>query len=307
MPYRTFPLEEGRTNPIQLLLGGLELMRLESSQVDALGAWVDQCGESVSQDQLKEPTLGLNNYLQHGSSVTALAATEWDTVKKRAGHYERDRVDDLARLLIAASLLTRFRASVSRSETSIKEAQVVAKARGWTNLADVIEVLKTHERRLITLGKAALIDQPEDQEVFLEDKDDGSYDDAFDDVRRRLDLAHKHPTLFAAVGLDDSAIQALEALLQDATIFHRGREGAGTPAHKITVQRDLAFSLSIIELKKLQAILEAAFIDRPELQQRIEGAYWRRVDSFARKRRPRKTDTDAGQPPADGGTTPVES
>ena len=302
-----FPLEEGRTNPIQLLLGGLELMRLEGSQVDALGAWVDQCGEGVSQDQLKEPTLGLNNYLQHACSVIALTVTNWDTVKERAGHYERDRVDDLARLLVAASLLTRFRAAVGRSETSVKEARVVAQARGWTNLADVIEVLKTHERRLITLGKAALIDQPEDQEVFLQDEDNGSYADAFDDVRRRLDLTHKHTTLFAAVGLNDSAIQVLDTLLQDATIFHRGREGAGTPAHKVTVQRDLAFSLSLIELKKLQAILEAAFIDRPDLQERIEGAYWRRVDSFARKRRPRKSDTEAGQPSGDGGTTPVES
>ncbi|MFW5740333.1 MAG: hypothetical protein ACOC1F_08200 [Myxococcota bacterium] len=292
-----FPLEQGRTDPISLLLGGIELLRLRPAEVGAVGDWVAQCGEDVDPDSLKEPTLRFSNYLQHGSSVIALAVKEWDTIAPRARHYDRARVDDLARLLIAATLLTRFRGTTSQSETSNEEARAVAQARGWSNLEDAIAVLKDEERCLVVLGKSALIDHPAVQEEYLLDEDDGSFADAFSDVRRRLDMALKHSELFEAVGLDAARIHAVEQLLQDAIVFHRGRESAGAPARKMTLQRDMAFSLSLIELKKLQAVLEAALWDRPELQDRIGGTYWRRVDSFARSRRPRKTEEPGGETP----------
>jgi len=289
-----FPIEEGRTEPVPLLLGGLELLRVDAATVVALGSWVEVCGEGIDPGSFKEPTLGLNNYLQHASSVVALAVNEWASVAPRAQHYQRSRVDDLARMLIAATLLTRFRSATSRTETSIGEGAAVAEARGWTNLESAITVLKKEEANLVTLGKSALIDQPVDQEEFLRDEDDGTFGDAFSDVRRRVDLSRKHPQLFAAVGLDAPRIEAIEQLLQDATVFHRGREGAGEPARKMTYRRDMAFSLSLAELKKLQAVLEAALSDRPELQDRIGGKYWRRVDSFGRSRRHRATEGPTG-------------
>jgi len=242
------------------------------------------------------------------SSVIDLTVTECAAVAAKAGHYKRERVDALAQMLVAASLLQRFRRAKDRREITVEEAQTASEARGWSTLEDAIKTLKEVEQDLVLKGSAALIDQPDDQEEFLEDTDDGSFSDAFGDVERRMDLAGKHPTLFAAVGVDEAYVEKLRQLLQDAQGFHRGREGVGKGAKQMTYQRDLAFSLSLIELKKLQIVLACTLSDRPEHADRIAGKYWRRVDSFARKRRRRKQPvaaTEAAQPAEPAGGTPL--
>ncbi len=216
-----FPLDPGDKGPVGLLLSQLQLLRLEPGQVEALGTWVEELAAGLDPEQLKEPTIGLTNYQQHASSVIDLAVNEWATVADKASHYERERLDALAQVLVAAYLIQRFRRAKDRRETTVEEAQAAGEARGWSTLEDAITTLKDVEDDLVTKGNAALIDHPKAQ--------------------------------------------------------------------------------------ALQTVLACALKDRPEHSGRIAGKYWRRVDSFARRRRPRKQpvgSTEAAQPVEPTGGTP---
>jgi hypothetical protein len=236
-------------------------------------------------------------------------------------NYSKDRLDTLTRLLIAAVLVQRYRQLRDPWEMADEKAKEVAQARGWRNLQDTIGALGNHsspkclqtspwrnlqdtigalgviEEHLVTPGKAALIDHEVLMAAYLDDQDDGSYSDAFDDVQRRVDMAEENPDLFAQVGIGVEYLEPVKRLLQDARTFHLGRETLGETTKKLTYQRDLAFSLILLEVKRLQAVLEAAFVNQPQLLDRIHGKYWKHVDSLGRKRRKQPQQTDA----VDGG------
>jgi hypothetical protein len=148
---------------------------------------------------------------------------------------------------------------------------------------------RDHQDKFVELGEAALSGQPALLDQWREDTDDGSFADAADDVRRRLDFVAANKAPFEGSKVNAALLQEGEALHRDALAFFKGREGTSAPKEKLTLARDQAFTLLLNRLDRLQLILRAAYRDDPEARKKIDGGYWRRLQRLSRPRRKRKT------------------
>ena len=142
-----------------------------------------------------------------------------------------------------------------------------------------------HHPRLLVLGRAVLADEPELLGELEEDEDDGSYADAAGDVQRRLDLIAQHKALFETSAMTPAIVAEASSVVQDAELFRRGSEGLRDLEARTRERRLRAFTLVHRELRSLQAALRLTYADDPSKEDRINGRYWRTLESLARPRR----------------------
>ena len=201
-----FPIHP-QQDPVELLLTRLQMVGTEDDAIQKLVQWVESASKHLSPDEIREPNIRIHYFFQHSSSLVELAHRYWKLIEDRAQHYGPKRLDLLAQYLIAVRLIVRYREQANQSKSATPEIDKIAAFRDWKNTGDVIRDLSEVEDRLVTFGAAALIDNPGAQEAFLTDQDDGSFQDQFDDVRRRVDMAREHAALFDAVGITEDELE----------------------------------------------------------------------------------------------------
>ena len=137
------------------------------------------------------------------------------------------------------------------------------------------------------LGEAVLSNQPALLDQWREDTDDGTFSDAAEDVRRRLDLRAANNGLFNGSAVTPDLIEKGEVLYRDAMAFFKGREGVGLPKQQLTLARDQAFTLLLERVDRLRLVLRAAYRNDAEARRKIQGGYWKRLERLSRPRRKR--------------------
>ncbi len=280
---------------VELLLTRLQMVSTDEEDVQELIQWVEAASQHLSPDELREPNIRLHYFFQHSSSLVELAHRLSDRIKSRAQHYGPDRLEYLAQCLIAVRLIVRYRDQANQRKSATPEIDKVATLRNWSTTADVNRDLGEIEDRLVALGGAALIDNPTAQAAFLEDQDNGSFQDQFDDVRRRVDMARQSPNEFDAVGITEGELEMIDKILQDADIFYRGREARSIFSKQLTELRDKAFTLAYLEMQKLQMVLRAVTYGDKTIADHIGGKFWQRLNKLSRKRRNRVANPNEAQ------------
>lgn len=297
---QTFPILSGE-DPIELLLSRLQLVSTEEEAIRQVADWIEGESKNLTPAEHLEPNIKLQYFFQHTSSLVELALRFWPRIEVQARHYSMERLKYLAQLLIAIRLIVRYREQAEQKKMTSATIDKIAAVRGWSTTADVVQELVKTKDRLLTMGAAALIDQPQVIDAYLASQNENGFAGAFNEVRRRVDIAGEYRDLFEAVGVTSQTLQDINQLLQDADSFYRSREERVIFSKKLTELRDKAFTLASQEIRKLQYIMRAVTYGDETLSSQIDGKFWRRLNKISRKRRSRQEQgTDK---PADQGAT----
>jgi hypothetical protein len=268
-------------DPLEVLAEGkvLELEALKS-----FDAYIDSIAEAIPPERLQAPRAALSTLRGLCTSLTALAAQEQDTIRQGFGNYSDKEHITPATLYLLLDLIQRHRETEVPPTAVAKRAKKIATKRGWKRIDDATETLLEMEKRQLRQAAGALRMQPELLQELYEDDNTRSFEDAIDDIQRRLDqLAKPHfaPHLTQAKRLEQVNEQA-ETLLSDAKIFRQGREGRKARSVKLTLHRNVVFTAFKLTLESLQRVLRAALERQPEKMAKIEGAYWWNLDRLSR-------------------------
>ncbi|MBI5480697.1 MAG: hypothetical protein HY906_17700 [Deltaproteobacteria bacterium] len=298
MPQRLVP------HPFEELFGQpaleLALHRLDSLPVQATNRivlWLRRSAEGLTEGELREPTIRVGLFESYVVSLLNLAGEVTD-MRRYAPDWNAVELEESAGLLLAAALVRRASAQTAAPVASTDAGEQAAARRGWRTVEDAVTDLKEYEDALVELGEAALSDRPAALDAWRKDQDDGTFEDAAGDVRRRLDFVADKPTFFAGTVIDADYLQRGETLHSDAWAFFRGREGRGVPKTQLTLARDQAFTLLLARIERLRLILAAAYRENPEARAKVEGRFWRRLERLSKPRRKRTTEPEAPAGPA---------
>lgn len=283
------PLAAIYNNTTALVLATERLSTLPVAGVDKVIAWLDEAARAYKENELREPKI---RYLSFEAYVVGLLgiARQTEELTRYAPDFDPLELEEAAALLVSAAIVRRDAAQLPIPLSSSPEGEEAATRHGWKTLDDTISDLKAYEDELVELGEAVLSGKPALLEPWSEDVDDSSFQDAADDVRRRLDFVAKHKDAFQHTAIDEPLLARGEALYRDSVAFFRGREGRTVPRAARTHARYQAFTLLLERTLRLQRILKAAHRQNQELREKIDGGYWRNLEKLARPRRKTKKD-----------------
>ena len=264
---------------------------LQLKEIKKITDWVQQTANSI--EDLRQPSLPYAHFESYILSLFGLLRGVADVVPF-APDWTPDEFEEDAALFLAMHIIRREAAAKSTSEaaSSTTAGEEAATRHKWSTVQDAIGELKEFEDALVEDGESILSGDPKRLAAWIEDVDDGTFEDAAGDVERRIDFV-EHPdntALFHKSIINAERITAAKALLSDARAFFRGREGRNTPKTVLTLTRDQAFTVLFPRIERLQRILRAAYRGNQEARTKIEGGHWKRLARLTRPRAKRKSD-----------------
>lgn len=268
------------------LIAGID--SLELREIDTVSLWVKTSYEASGAPPEKEAATKLEYFEPGAVSVASLALSKRGELKALDPNFEPSEVDELAALLLALSLLRRAASGTVAPVSSNPEGEEIAARRKWSTLADAIADLKDYEGRLVKKGAVVLRRDADLLAQWEADTDDGTFNDAADDVRRRLDFVAARKALFQGGVVTAKLLEEGETLFKESKIFFRGREGRTIPKEQLTQHRDWALTMLILALRQIQPLLVEAYEGNEHALLKLSGDFWRKLNKLAKPRRPRQ-------------------
>lgn len=287
MAENPFPALYGKS-ATQLVIEDIDA--IEVKDIDTITAWMKKEYEESGEKDLREPTIRFALFENQAVSVVRLTHAAHDRLPSIDPSFETAETERTAALVLAAHLLRRASRMAVVPVSADPAGEEVAARRKWSTLQDAIDDLKVYEAKLVRKGSAALRKHRALRDRWEEDKDDGTFEDAADDVRRRLDFAAQpeFKAIFQNSRVNEELLAEGHALYKDAMVFYRGREGRNIPKVGITLARDQAFTLLLKALDELRPLLVEAYEGNEDALKKLEGEFWRLLDRFSKPRKPRK-------------------
>jgi hypothetical protein len=253
-------------------------------EVDQVLAWLLQVSNGLKEGDLREPTIRFTFFENHIRTLLEVA-TGTPNLSAYAPDFDSVELEDIAALLAAATLMRRQYLEGAPVSTS-QAGEVAATRRGWSVVKDAVDTIWKHVERLDILGAAVLSSHPDLLEEWRTYLPGDGFVSAAEELRRRLDFIQAREALFANSAAAASFVEG-EALLTDAWDFYRGREGRRISRVQLTLGRDIAFTLLLHRVERLQHVLKAAYFDNrsPEMDEKLNGKHWKTLSRISRPRR----------------------